>query len=368
MDKADIFIIGAGVVGLAIARELAMRFPDRDIFLVEQHRHFGQEVSSRNSEVIHAGIYYPTGSLKARLCLEGNRLLYEYCRRYGVRHLSLGKVIVASDGKEIPLLEKVYRQGLENGVELVWLEKREVCRLEPQIHGEAGVLSPHTGIVDTHHLMQCLYRQAVERGVMAVFACPVMAIDQEAGGYRIKAGGEEIKARVVVNSGGLASDRIAALAGMDIDTYRYRLHYCKGEYYRLAAKIQVNHLIYPIPEHSGLGIHLTKDFGGGQRLGPNAYYVDSCDYDMDEKYRHCFYQAARRYLPGLRPGDIRPDYAGIRPKLQGPGEAFRDFVIGEESAKGFPGFINLIGIESPGLTSCLAIGRYVSGIVRELLG
>lgn len=323
MDQVDVLIIGAGVVGLALACELSRRYPGRDIMLVEKNRRFGQETSSRNSEVIHAGIYYPKGTLKATLCKNGNRLLYQFCDRYNVRYSRLGKLIVATQPDEFPRLEAVYRRGLGHGIPLKWLEPEDIRRLEPNLYALAGILSPTTGIIDSQGLMRQLYRLALEQGVMAVFAHPVTYIEKLPGGYLARSGDDSIKARVVVNSSGLASHQVAAMAGFDIDKLQYRLRYCKGEYYRLSPRIHLNHLVYPLPEPAGLGIHVTKDLSGGQRLGPNAYYVDEPAYDVDETYKQQFYETARSYLPALRITDIQPDYAGIRPQLQRPGEDFK---------------------------------------------
>lgn len=363
-QSAGIIIIGAGVVGLAVAYELSRKFPKERTVLIEKNRRIGQEISSRNSEVIHAGIYYPADSLKTRLCVEGNRLLYGFCARFKIRHQKLGKIMVATDQEDLPLLQNLFDQGSAKGIDLRWLDKTEIKKMEPNIQCIAGILSPNTGIVEAHHLMQCLYQQAVEQGVIILLKCMVAGIEKVPGGYCVRAGGEDIKARVVINAAGLSSDKMAAAVGLNIDQYDYRLHYCKGEYYRLSSKIAVNHLIYPPPEHLGLGIHITKDLSGGLRLGPNAYYVEDLDYSQDETFRYQFYHAAKKYIPDLELSNIHPDYTGIRPKLQGPGETFRDFIICEEEDKGYPGFINLIGIESPGLTACLAIGRYTANLVE----
>ena len=364
MEQVDVVIIGAGVVGLALAHEISVRFPDLVTVVFEKHRRLGQETSSRNSEVIHSGLYYPADSLKTRLCIEGNRLLYEFCEKHRVNHNRIGKLIVASDDADVSVLERLYAQGMENGVRLEPVDADAIRKMEPNILARAGLLSVDTGIVDTEGLMRCMYRLATEGGVMAVFDSPVEAIDPVRGGYVVKTRNEEVLSRMVINSAGLSSDRVAAMVGIDVDQAGYRLHYCKGEYYQLSSRIKVQRLVYPPPEHAGLGIHITKDLSGGQRLGPNAYYVDDLDYNMDESHRGEFFEAASKYIAGLKWEDIQPDFAGIRPKLQGPNDDFRDFVITEESDKGLPGFINLIGIESPGLTACLAIARYVCQFIE----
>jgi len=364
VEQVDVVIIGAGVVGLAIAQEVSHRFPDLDVVLFERHRRFGQETSSRNSEVIHSGLYYPADSLKTKLCIGGNRMLYRFCEEHGVNHSRIGKLIVASNESDLAVLEQLYRQGTENGVRLEPLDAGTIRRMEPNIVAKAGLLSIDTGIVDTEGLMRCMYRLAADRGVLMVFESPVVHIEPAQGGYVVRNHNDEWFSRYVVNSAGLASELDAAMVGPDVDGFGYRLHYCKGEYYQLSPRIRVDRLVYPPPEHAGLGIHITKDLSGGQRLGPNAYYVNEINYDMDESHREEFFAAASAYIAGLRPDDIQPDFAGIRPKLQGPDDGFKDFVLAEESDKGLPGFINLIGIESPGLTACLAIADRVCRFVR----
>lgn len=364
--EVDIVVIGAGVVGLAITAELAAAYPGRSLLLAEKNTTYGQEVSSRSSEVIHAGIYYPRDSLKGLLCREGNRLLYSYCEANHVNHRRCGKVIIAVEEDEIEHLERVYRQGQCNGAELEWLTPSRLHELAPSVRAAAGIWSPNTGIIDTSALMYSLNHLARQQGATILFKAVVLGIARLDEAYLLKLPGENIKARVVINAAGLYSDQIAALAGMDIDECSYRLHYCRGEYFRLRPRQSFEHLIYPLPEKAGLGIHLTLDLNGGQRLGPDFRYVDDIDYNIDETSLETFYQAARRYLPWLEITDLSPDYCGIRPKLQAEGEDFRDFVIREESDRGWPGFINLIGIESPGLTSSLAIGRYVARLVRDI--
>jgi L-2-hydroxyglutarate oxidase LhgO len=364
LEQVDIAIIGAGVVGLAIAYRLS-RESDKSIVVLEKNSKPGMEISSRSSEVIHAGLYYPANSLKSRLCMEGSQLLYDFCRQYQVDHRRAGKIIVACEDLEIPQLETLYLQGLENGRHLQILDKSQVKQIEPRVEAKAGLYSPDTGIIDSHQLMSRLRYLAQSRGVMMVFQAPVTDLRAAGGGgYVLKLPGEAVKAQVVINAAGLNS---AQIAGNLIDASRgnYRLHYCKGEYFKIKSGRLVNHLVYPVPEPYGLGIHITRDLAGQARLGPNAFYVDEINYEVDESHREAFWQAGRRYLPGLAIDDLQPDYAGIRPKLQGLGEGFRDFIIREETDQGFPGLINLIGIESPGLTSCLAIAGHVSGLLRE---
>lgn len=365
MSNVDIAVIGAGVVGLAVANELVRVFPQQTIAILEKNNRYGQEVSSRNSEVIHSGLYYPPESLKAKLCVEGNRLLYEFCSRYRVRHNRIGKLIVAVNDSDLSVLDRLYRLGTTNGADLRIIDARTVREMEPNIKALAAILAVNTGIIDVQDLMRSLFYLNCDQGVMAVFQSPVTRLEFTGRGYRIWTGREELQARLVVNAAGLGCDRVAAMAGLDLDKYGYRLNLCKGEYYQLSSRIKINRLIYPPPEHLGLGIHITLDLNGGQRLGPSAYYVDEIDYGIDETHREEFYRAAGGYIAGLQWEDLQPGFAAIRPKLQGPGEEFRDFVISEEAEKGWPGLVNLIGIESPGLTSCLAIARRVAGLLQE---
>jgi L-2-hydroxyglutarate oxidase LhgO len=371
MDEVNITIIGSGVVGLAVAAGLSALY--EDIVVLERRDSFGREMSSRNSEVIHAGIYYPAGSLKARLCVDGAERLYSLCAGLSVPHRRIGKLIAADDKSEIPALEKLFRQGKANGVKnLTLLDKAEALKLEPGIKAAAAIHSPNTGIIDSHAYMKRLYNEAEANGVMFAFDSAVDGIKAgDAGGYVIgmSSQGYSFGSRVVINCAGLASDKIAAMAGIDIDKYSYRLKPCKGSYFSYSARSPVNMLVYPVPHENltGLGVHATLDIGGRLRFGPDTEYVsESDDYRVDKSKLDAFYLGASKIIPGLDREAFTPDMAGIRPKLQGPGEPVRDFVIREEGDKGLPGFINLIGIESPGLTASLAIAEMVKGMVKEL--
>ena len=369
--EVDIAIIGAGIIGLAIACEVARQ--KEGVFVFEKNHTFGLETSSRNSEVIHSGIYYPEDSLKARFCIEGKGLLYELCERHGISYKKLGKIILATEEDEVKQLEKIYQQGRRNGVEdLTFLSRTELNKLEPKIEGRAGLFSPSTGIIDSRSLLQFFYGQARERGVQFVFNSEVIGIEKTRTNYKVQIRDQEgisaFIARVVINAAGLNSDKVAQMLGIDIAQAGYQLHYCKGEYFSLSSKWRhlVSRLIYPTPEQVGLGIHLTLALDGKVRLGPNARYVETIDYGVDETQKAAFYQAARKFLPHIELEDLEPEFAGIRPKLQAPGEAFRDFVIAHEDRVGFTGLINLIGIESPGLTASPAIARHVAKMVAEL--
>lgn len=372
LAEIDVAIIGAGVVGLATASEIAQR--KKEVFVFEKNHAFGLETSSRNSEVIHAGIYYPENSLKTKLCVEGKGLLYELCQRHGIAHKKLGKIIVAVNENEMPQLEKLYGQGRKNGVhDLMLLSRTELKKLEPKIEARAGLLSPSTGILDSYSLLKFLYSQAKEKGAEFVFNTEVIGIERAGTKYKVQIkdrdGFSTFIAHVVVNCAGLNSDRIAQLVGIDIVKAGYKLHYCKGEYFSLDSKYRnlVSKLIYPAPEQAGHGIHWKQGLDGRILLGPSAYYVAAIDYAVDEKHKQYFYNSAKRFLPFIELEDLTPESSGIRPKLQGPGEGFRDFVITHEEKAGFPGLINLIGIESPGLTAAPAITKYVGSMVYEFL-
>jgi L-2-hydroxyglutarate oxidase LhgO len=369
--EVDIAVIGAGVVGLAIAAELAQK--EKGIFVFEKNHTFGLETSSRNSEVIHAGIYYAEDTLKTRLCIEGNRQLYELCEKHGIAYKKTGKIVVAVDEDEVRVLEGLYEQGQRNGVEgLRLISRRELKRLEPHVEAIAALVAPTSGILDSHALMRLYYAQARERGAGFVFNTEVTGIEKVETGYAVKIrdreGDSSFITRILINSAGLNSDKIAAYAGIDLAQANYRLHYCKGEYFSLSLKegAPVGRLVYPVPEQAGKGIHVTVALDGRVRLGPNTRYVDEVDYTVDEAQRPAFYQSVSRFLPLIELEDLEPEFAGIRPKLQAPGEDFRDFVIAHEEGRGLPGLINLIGIESPGLTAAPAIARYVAAMVKEL--
>jgi len=367
----DITIIGAGVIGLAVAEELSRRF--KDVLLLEKNDSHGQETSSRNSEVIHAGIYYPEGSLKASLCVEGRKLLYEACEKRDIPFRRTGKLIVATKPEEEGALEALLGKAQLNGVDdLLLLSGRVVHSLEQEVIASAGLLSPSTGIIDSHRLMRSLLVGAAQQGVTTALRSCVTAARFDGVLYDLEVNGGEyrVSTRVVVNSAGLQSDRVAALAGIDVDREGYRLKLCKGNYFSASPPPRIRHLVYPVPtpKHEGLGVHATIDLGGRVRFGPDVEYVDGIDYRVDEGKRDAFHESILTYLPFLAKESLSPDMCGIRPKLQGPGEDVRDFVISEESRLGFPGWVNLVGIESPGLTACMAIAKRVSNLVQQVMG
>ncbi len=364
-DSVEVTIIGAGVVGLAIAEALAAK--NRQVVVLEKNDSFGQETSSRNSEVIHAGIYYPKEFLKSRLCLQGNRLLYAWCERHNVPHLRIGKLIVATNEEECADLERIKITSEDNGVEkLEYLGKSQLKSKEPEVKALAALFSPNTGIIDTHRLMQTLLISAEGKGAIITYRSEVTAIhfDGSAWDLDINDGEYHISTKILINSAGLHADRIASLAGIDIDAAGYRLKPCKGNYFTATPAPKINHLIYPVPvkNNVGLGIHATLDLSGRVRFGPDSHYISDdqpLDYTVDEALKPAFHESIRRYLPAVLIDALNPDMSGIRPKIQGPGDPAMDFIIKEESDRSLPSLINLIGIESPGLTACLAIGEYV---------
>ena len=367
----DVLIIGGGVVGLACARESAKR--GFSTLLIERHDSFGQETSSRNSEVIHSGIYYPTGSLKAKLCVAGNRRMYEECERLGVWHKHCGKLVVAVTPEEEPEVEKLYKRGQANGVEgLQILDSRQVATLEPNIKCRLAMHVPSTGIVDSHELMRAYLHEAKEHGADIAFGIACINAERKPDCYEVilkEHGGEteKLTTRFVINAAGLSADKIASLFGIDIDAAGYRLHPNRGHYYRVSSSKSrmVSRLIYPVPhpQFVSLGIHICLERSGQCKLGPDTENCENMpadlwyNFDDSTERREKFFTAVSRYFPALEPNDLSPDQIGVRAKVQRPGESFKDFIIQEESTRGLPGLVNLIGIESPGLTSAAEIAR-----------
>ncbi len=366
MADAALTVIGGGVVGLAIAAELSRRHAP--LFLLERNERCGQETSSRNSEVIHAGIYYAHGSLKARLCVEGNRLLYDLCSRAGIPHRRITKIITATHPGEEGELHRLHALGTGNGVNLRMMTAAEVRAIEPQIVTAGGLFSPDTGIISAHGLMDYFSGAAREQGAVIQTRCAVMGLERRSADYRITVneGGvvSTITSERVINAAGLDSDTVASLAGIDVEEAGYRLHYSRGCYFALPPSLSgcVSRLVYPVPTNETLGVHAVVDLGGRLRFGPDIEYQEgrAQDYRVDERKRTAFGASVRRILPHIRDEDLTPDMSGIRPKLQGPGEPARDFVIREEKDRGLPGLINLVGIDSPGLTASPAIAKEVA--------
>lgn len=369
MTDVPLTIVGAGVVGLAVAARLAPRFPE--LVVLERRARHGTETSSRNSEVIHAGMYYPTGSQKARLCVRGKAMLYELCERLGVPHRRVTKLIVATAPDEVAEIERILALGHANGVELSLLTAEACRRMEPAVPAVAGLFSPSTGIVSAHDLMDALLHQARRGGAILSPKAEVVAIERRDRDFRLEIrtpdGVESLTSERVVNAAGLDADTVAALAGIDVAAAGYRLHWWKGSYFAVSgpsARI-TSRLVYPVPTHVSLGVHAVLGLDGRLRFGPDQEYVSDriCDYRVHEAKLATFGAAVRRLFPQIEDAELTPDIAGIRPKLQGPGGSFRDFVIAEESDRGLPGLVSLVGMESPGLTSALAIAEEVDRLL-----
>ena len=361
MDQIDCVVIGAGVVGLAVARALALQ--GREVMVLEAANAIGTGTSSRNSEVIHAGIYYPQGSLKARLCVQGKQMLYAYCAERGIGHSRCGKLIVATHPGQVAQLQGIIDKAAANGVNDLLLLSREQARaLEPQLECVAAVLSPSTGIVDSHAFMLSLQGDIENAGGFIVLNTPLaQAICAPEAITLIAEDGAQLQAKAVVNAAGLYAQTLAQRFSGLTAAFIPPSHYAKGNYFTLAGRSPFRHLIYPVPEAAGLGVHLTLDLGGQAKFGPDVEWVDSPD-DLlvDEARGDAFYAEIRKYWPALASGALHPGYAGIRPKLQAPGEAAVDFWVQGPLDHGVPGLVNLFGIESPGLTSSLALGAHVA--------
>ena len=363
MEKVEAVVIGAGVVGLAVARALAMA--GREVVILEAEDAFGTHTSSRNSEVIHAGIYYPKGSLKARSCVAGKELLYEYCASHGVLHRRSGKLIVAADEQQIPELQQIQQKAHANGVtDVVWMTREQALALEPALHCVAALYSPSTGIIDSHSLMLAYLGDAEAHGAMLALKTHLLGGQVADGGFVVHTNELDLECSILVNSAGLRAPTVAK----SIEGFPQRLvpgeFYAKGNYYSLIGKSPFSRLVYPVPEPGGLGVHVTLDLGGQARFGPDVEWVDKIGYDVDPGRAQKFYAAIRRYWPALPDGALSPGYAGIRPKTAGPGEPAPDFHIQGPREHGVPGLINLFGIESPGLTASLALAEAVLGELR----
>ncbi len=358
--ELDAAVIGGGVVGLAFARALALA--GREVTLLEADGRLGNHTSSRNSEVIHAGIYYPQGSLKARLCVAGKHQLYDYCVRAGVPHRRIGKLIVATRDDEVAALEGILRHALASGVsDLEWVEAGSIRQLEPAVTAVRALFSPSTGIIDSHGLMSALRRDAEAAGAVVVLNSPVLGGRVTPAGIELSIGGSEPSVavcRTVINAAGLHAQTIArSITGIPVASIPGQ-YFAKGHYFTLAGRSPFNHLVYPVPVPGGLGVHVTLDLAGQTRFGPDVSWLDSVDYGFDESRSASFYDAIRRYYPALADGALQPGYTGIRPKLGGAGTAASDFVVQTEAEHGVPGLINLYGIESPGLTASLALAEH----------
>ncbi|RLD31667.1 MAG: NAD(P)/FAD-dependent oxidoreductase [Bacteroidetes bacterium] len=370
MTDTKISIIGAGVVGLAIASRISEMTDS--IFVLEKNLKFGQETSSRNSEVVHSGIYYPKGSLKAILCVEGKELLYNYCEQKDIAYNKCGKLIISNSEQEDKVLENILQGAQKNGVkDGKTIKEEEILSLEPHIRAKSALFFPLSGVIDTHGLMKQLETDAINQGAEIVYGAEVTGIRKIDGGYEITVSeqdgpGFSFTTEILINASGLNADMIPKMVG--IKNNEYQQYFWKGEYFSLVNGKHklVSRLVYPVPFKNtvGLGIHTTIDLSGRVKLGPNAIYLSNklTDYAINPEHKNDFYESAKTYLPFLEPDDLVSDQVGIRPKLQKPGDPVRDFIIKEESQAGFPGFINLIGIESPGLTACLSIANHVANL------
>ncbi len=361
IERVDCVVIGAGVVGLAVARALALT--GREVIVLEAAHAIGTETSSRNSEVIHAGLYYPKDSLKARLCVTGKLALYDYCDRHRIPYRKCGKLIVATDEAQIETLRALEKKANTNGIfDLEWLSATEVRALEPAITCVAALRSPSSGILDSHALMLAYQGDAEHAGAILALLSPVEGGEVLAKGIALDVGGTEpmrIMAETVVNSAGLHAVKVArSIRGLPAETVP-PCYYAKGNYFILSGRSPFNSLIYPVPQAAGLGVHVTLDLGGQARFGPDVEWVDTIHYAVDPRRADVFYSAVRRYWPDLPDNALMPGYAGIRPKLQAPGEPAVDFVIQGFAEHGVVGLVNLYGIESPGLTASLAIADQV---------
>jgi L-2-hydroxyglutarate oxidase LhgO len=364
MDNVDIVVVGAGVVGLAVARALAVA--GREVLILEAAESFGTGASSRNSEVIHAGIYYPRGSLKARFCVAGRERLYAFCQQYGVAHRVCGKLIVAASDAQWAELQKIQADARANGVELELWEGARAIALEPQLRCVGALHSPRTGIIDSHSYMLALLGQAESHGATLVCESAVTGLHLEKDGIVLAINGEQpvLRARNLINSASIEAPRIAGLIEGFPAEHVPRAYFAKGNYFTLSGRSPFKRLVYPVPEPGGIGVHLTPDLAGRPRFGPDVQWVDAPDYGVDAQRAQKFYAAIRTYWPALAEGALQPAYAGIRPKICAPGAPAADFRIDGPEVHGVPGVVNLFGIESPGLTASLAIADHVAGLIR----
>lgn len=378
MEHVDCVVIGAGVVGLAVAREMALQ--GRETILLERENAFGTISSARNSEVIHAGIYYPKDSLKAKLCVEGNRLLYEYCRSHQVATQPYGKLIVATDAGQIDDLQALLYKAQNNGVpEIKMISGEEARALEPNLQCVAAILSSSTGIVDSHGYMLSLLGGFEDAGGMIAYQSPLVSVKaigtNAEGGFELDIGGPDgmrIQTKLLINCAGMSAPAVAKkIEGLG-NSHIPKAYFAKGNYFSLSGKSPFQHLIYPIPEPGGLGVHLTLDMGGQAKFGPDVEWLDietegQIDYTVDAKRGDGFYEAVRRYWPGLKDGSLQPDYSGVRAKIVPPNAPAGDFCFDSPADHGLAGLFNLYGFESPGLTSSLAIAKYLEGQIKSSL-
>jgi len=363
MEKVDAIIIGAGVVGLAIAAKLSHKL--NNVLIIDKNTSFGEETSSRNSEVIHAGIYYPQHSLKAKLCVKGKDKLYQYCKERSIPHQRLGKLLLAHGEMEEQCLAKTIKQaGLNDVNDLVWLTEGELKKSNPELHATAALLSPSTGIIDTHSYMQALLAEIECNNGQFVGKTTFIKAEKDKDGFVVTLNSQDeimqLHCDYLINSGGLHSTSVAENIIDLAKSHIPMLYYCRGHYFSYQGKSPFTQLIYPVPEAHGLGIHASLDIGGQLKFGPDTQYINDIDYEVSDALKAKFVTAIQRYYPSLDAERLQPAYSGIRPKLEGPRDGFKDFVIQGENVHGLEGLVNLFGIDSPGLTSSLAIADYVS--------
>ena len=356
--KFDVVIIGAGVIGLAIAERLKNSY--KNVLVLEKEKKFGQHISSRNSEVIHSGIYNPTDSLKSQLCIKGNRLLYEFFKKYDIPHSNCGKLIVASNQNEEKSLDELYTNGIsKNMSNIEFFSPNQARDVEPNVKCSKAIWVPSSGIMDSHKFMQRLeYNFISDNGVIA-YNTAVEKITFDKSKFIINTNDQsKIETEILINAAGLWSDKVSSMLGID----KLKIHYCKGEYYKTNRYRDINCLVYPLPSDVSLGIHVAIQLNGDVLFGPNAYYVNDINYSIDDSNKNDFLDGINKYID-IQSDDVWPDFCGIRPKLQDEGKPFEDFYIKNEVDEGVKNFINLLGIDSPGLTSSLAIAEFVEGIV-----
>jgi L-2-hydroxyglutarate oxidase LhgO len=366
LHRLDVAVVGGGVIGLAVARALALA--GREVMVLESEPSVGLHTSSRNSEVIHAGIYYPTGSKKARLCVAGKVALYDYAEQSDVPHKRVSKIIVATRDEEIPTLEKLKAQAEANGVgDLIWLDQADVRALEPAVVCVRGLLSPSTGIIDSHGFMSALRRDATREGATVLVSTPVLAGRLRDDGIELSIGGADpatVLCAGVINAAGLWAQAIAgSIEGLPKPTIPGSW-FAKGHYFTLAGRSPFSRLVYPVPVPGGLGVHVTLDLAGKARFGPDVSWVDGIDYAFDEGRAAAFYPAIRNYFPSIAAGSLEPGYTGIRPKLGPASSPAHDFVVQGPAEHGIAGLVNLYGIESPGLTAALALADEVRALMK----
>jgi len=360
----ETIIIGAGVIGLAIGRELANR--RQDVLILEKNSQFGEETSSRNSEVIHAGIYYPKDSLKARFCVEGKKLLYTYCQERSLPHAQIGKLIIATDETELPVLQQIKEKAEANGVfDLEVLDSHTALRLEPALTCVGALRSPSTGIIDTHQYMLSLVGDIETNGGTIAYNSPFNTAAALSGGFRVTSGSTKLTCKSLINSAGLGAQTVASNINGLASAYIPQRYMTKGSYFTMATPNPFRQLIYPVPNTASLGVHVTLDMAGQIRFGPDQEWVDHIDYQVDPARANHFYEAIRRYYPALPDNALLSAYSGIRPKVQGPTDPMKDFGISTSRVHGINGLVNLFGMESPGLTASLKIASHVGDILSK---